>query len=71
MSEKHEIEIKNANIKSTQVYYIEFNDMEFKYSKNTDINIDKDYLEIGDNDIRELVLEVKIIKLVSLRNFDT
>lgn len=70
MSKKQEIEIKNANIESTQVHYTEFHDIEFQFSKNANINTDKNYLEIEDNDIYELILEVEIIKLVSLRNFD-
>lgn len=45
--------------------------MEFEYFKTSNINIGRDYSEIGDDNIRELVSEVEITKLVSLRYFDT
>ena len=72
LSEEQEIEMENANIESTQVHHTEVEDMEFEYSENTNANSGgRDYSETGDDDVRELVPEVEITKLVSLGYFDS
>ena len=46
--------------------------MEFEYSENTNTNSGgRNYSETGDDDVRELVPEVEITKLVSLGYFDS
>ena len=72
MSKEQKIEMKNANIKSTQVHHTEVKDMEFEYSENTNANSGgRDYSETEDDDVHELVSEVEITKLVSLGYFDS
>lgn len=72
MSEKWEIKIENDNIESIQIHHIEADDIKFKYSENTNANIAiRSYSKIGDDDLRKLVSEVEITKLLSLRYFDS
>ena len=61
--------MENTNIESTSYLMKATNKLEVEYVDNITTGI-RNYSEIGDDDVWELVSEVEIEKLVSLGYFD-
>ena len=69
LSEEQEIEMENANIESMSNLMEATTELEVEYADNVTMGTGN-YSEIGDDDVRELVPEVEIGRLVSLGYFD-
>lgn len=64
------IEIKNTNIKFTHIYYTKVNNIKFLHFKGINANsIGKSHLKTKNNDLRKLISEFEIIKLVFFKYF--
>ena len=61
--------MENANIESTSDLMEATTELEVEYADNIATGT-RNYSEIGDDDVRELVPEVEIGKLISLGYFD-
>ena len=69
LSEKQEVEIENANIESTSDLIEATIELEVEYADNIATGT-RNYFKIEDDNVRELVPEIEIGKLVSLGYFD-